>query len=73
MTGKALRSSHLLAANPEAQLQADRMAVAIRLGEAVMKPPSGTPYPGVAFADVVAAANPRKNRRARAKPRPIDA
>jgi hypothetical protein len=70
MTGKTLRHSRLIAATPEAQLKADRMAVAIRLGEAVMKPPSGMPYPGVAFANVVAAANPRKHRRARPKPPP---
>jgi hypothetical protein len=73
MTGKALRTSHLVAATPTAQLEADRMAVAIRLGGAVAEAPSGMPYPGVPFADVVAAANPRKRQRMRAKPPAGDA
>jgi hypothetical protein len=51
-------------------LDIDREAVASRLGRASPLPTSQTtPYPGVSLADAIAAANPRKRLRKRAKPR----
>jgi hypothetical protein len=51
-------------------LDLDRETVVLRLSTASSLPESQTtPYPGVSLADAIAAANPQKRLRKRAKPR----